>query len=91
MGAKEWTVRIDLDEDGDETSARATLTANGGAQVTGSGRARRNPADPAVAEIGDELAASRALADLAAKLATMTRHDIAGTKADSPSPPSRSW
>jgi hypothetical protein len=90
MEAKEWIVRINLDEDGDETSARATLTTDGGGQATGTGRARRNPADPAVAEIGDELAASRALADLSAKLAAMTRHDIAGSAPDSP-PPARSW
>ncbi|WP_345151327.1 dsRBD fold-containing protein [Nonomuraea rubra] len=33
-------------EAGDDTSAQATLTTAKGEQVTGTGRARRNPADP---------------------------------------------
>lgn len=86
MVAKEWTVRIRLDEEGDDTTARATLTTGDGSEVTGTGQARRNPADAAVPEIGDELAASRALADLAGKLAIITNQDIA----DSP-PANRSW
>ncbi|MFB4281601.1 dsRBD fold-containing protein [Nonomuraea sp. MTCD27] len=90
MEAKEWTVRISLAEDGDDTAARATLTMGNGDRVTGTGRARRNPADPAVPEIGDELAASRALADLAERLAVITKHDISETTAESPAP-TRSW
>ncbi|PZG16152.1 DUF1876 domain-containing protein [Nonomuraea aridisoli] len=76
MQAKEWTVRVHLDEEGDDTRARATL-ATGKDRVIGTGHAKRNPADPSVPEIGDELAASRALADLAGKLAVITKHDIA--------------
>ncbi|MEV4170861.1 HAD-IA family hydrolase [Nonomuraea sp. NPDC049709] len=90
MEAKEWTVRISLAEDGDDTAARATLTMGNGDRVTGTGRARRNPADPAVPEIGDELAASRALADLAERLAVITKHDISETTAEFPAP-TRSW
>ncbi|WP_344495998.1 dsRBD fold-containing protein [Nonomuraea monospora] len=40
-------------------------------------------------EIGDELAASRALADLASKLAVITQRDI--TELADPPTPSRSW
>jgi hypothetical protein len=104
MEAKQWTVRIQLTEDGDDTTARAVLTTGDGADVagsgrarhvsgsgrarhvSGSGRARRNPADPSMPGVGDELAVSRALADLSEKLAADARHDIP----DSPVPP-RSW
>ncbi|WP_442939211.1 DUF1876 domain-containing protein [Nonomuraea sp. SYSU D8015] len=82
-------MRIRLTEDGDDTSAQAALITDDGTEVTGNGHARRNPSDPAVPVIGDELAASRALADLAEKLAVITQRDIASS-ADSPAPP-RSW
>ncbi|MBF8190429.1 DUF1876 domain-containing protein [Nonomuraea sp. K274] len=92
MEAKEWSVRVHIAEEGDDTSAKATLTTRDGTRVTGEGRARRNPADPSVPEIGDELAVSRALGDLADKLAVITRHDIADSvhPADSATQ-NRSW
>ncbi|MGA4993302.1 DUF1876 domain-containing protein [Nonomuraea bangladeshensis] len=89
MRAKEWNVRLELTEDGDDTSARAELVTDAGVEVTGQGRARRNPSDPSVPLIGDELAASRALADLAEQLALTTRKDIASSAETSA--PSRSW
>jgi hypothetical protein len=89
MRAKEWTVRIQLTEDGDDTSARAELTADDGARLTGDGHARRNPSDPSVPVIGDELAVARALADLSEKLAMITKRDIADS-AETPVA-SRSW
>ncbi|MDP4508172.1 dsRBD fold-containing protein [Nonomuraea turcica] len=89
MKAKEWNVRILLTEDGDDTAARAALTTDDDTVITGNGRARRNPSDPAVPEIGDELAAARALADLAERLAVITQRDIASS-ADFPTS-SRSW
>ncbi|MGI5288745.1 DUF1876 domain-containing protein [Nonomuraea polychroma] len=89
MKEKEWNVRILLTEDGDDTAARAALTIDDGTVIRGDGRARRNPSDPAVPEIGDELAASRALADLAERLAVITQRDIASS-ADFPAQ-SRSW
>ncbi|MDX3387237.1 DUF1876 domain-containing protein [Streptomyces niveiscabiei] len=73
MEAKEWTVRIYLTQEGDETRARAVLTTRDTSKLTGRGLARRNPVDRPVPEIGDELAASRALEDLAIRL-----HDVAG-------------
>ncbi|MGW5160511.1 DUF1876 domain-containing protein [Nonomuraea wenchangensis] len=89
MRAKEWNVRLELTEDGDDTSARAELVTDDGVEVTGQGRARRNPSDPSVPMIGDELAASRALADLAEQLALTTRRDIASSVETST--PNRSW
>ncbi|MGH2547586.1 MAG: DUF1876 domain-containing protein [Acidimicrobiales bacterium] len=60
-------VEISLKEDADHTDARVTLTL-GDTTYTGSGRARRHPADPNVPVIGEELASARALSDLAHKL-----------------------
>jgi hypothetical protein len=59
---------IELAEDRDHTEARATLELNG-QSFTGTGRAQRNPADPNVPVIGEELAIARALSDLAQELA----------------------
>ncbi|MEU6538503.1 DUF1876 domain-containing protein [Streptomyces sp. NPDC047000] len=67
--AKEWRLHLYLAEDEDEgtTKARVVLDTKTGS-VTGTGTARRNPADSDVPEIGDELAAGRALHDLARRL-----------------------
>lgn len=64
---KVWSVEVLLDETPDETQAEAILHVEG-ERYAGWGRARRNPADPAVPRIGEELAAARALNDLAHKL-----------------------
>jgi hypothetical protein len=58
-----WTVVITFTEDENTTRADATLTA-GAVELTGWGRARRNPSDPDVPAIGEELAAARALSEL---------------------------
>jgi hypothetical protein len=60
-------IRLHLTEDEDHTEARANLMLRG-ATFTGWGRSRRNPVDPNVPMIGEELAAARALSDLAHKL-----------------------
>lgn len=86
MEAKQWIVRIQLTEDGDDTSARAVLTTPDGTQVVGSGHTHRNPADPSMPVIGDEVAVARALTDLAGKLAADVRHELG----DGPMP-TRSW
>ncbi|MCF3132365.1 DUF1876 domain-containing protein [Streptomyces olivochromogenes] len=76
MDAKQWTVQIFITEDGDDTQARAVLTTRDTATVTGRGHARRNPLDRPIPEIGDELAASRALEDLAVRLHDVASDDI---------------
>ncbi|MGD3110670.1 dsRBD fold-containing protein [Streptomyces sp. YGL11-2] len=45
-------------------------------KLTGHGTARWNPEDPNVPEIGDELAAIRAMSDLAAQLARTAYGDL---------------
>jgi len=60
-------IEIAFEEDGEHTEARAILSIRG-ATFTGSGRARRNPSDPELPLVGEELATARALSDLAHKL-----------------------
>ncbi len=62
--SKVWTVEIALEESAEETEAKATLGI-ADRRVGGWGRARRNPSDPDVPRVGEELAAARALSDLA--------------------------
>ena len=77
---KQWsiTVEIDEDEDEDSTLANLTLSTPAGHVVTGVGTAQRNPHDPRVPEIGDELAVARALRNLAERLLHTTEKDISG-------------
>jgi hypothetical protein len=63
-----WTVDVFVGEDDGQTYAEAALNDDIGNHVFGAGRARLNPADPDVPEIGDELAVARALLDLGHRL-----------------------
>ena len=74
--AKTWTVQVLIEEDGDFTNAAAVLSSGATERLRGSGNARRNPSDPAIPEIGDELATSRALADLAHQLLETAASDL---------------
>ncbi|MEE1759266.1 DUF1876 domain-containing protein [Streptomyces sp. SP17KL33] len=76
MEAKQWTVQVYISEEGDETHARAVLATRDTSRLTGRGVARRNPIDRPIPEIGDELAASRALEDLAIRLHDVASDDI---------------
>jgi hypothetical protein len=60
-------IELTFAEDGDHTNALAWVVIRG-ATFTGSGRARRNPVDVNLPMIGEELAAARALSDLAHRL-----------------------
>ncbi|MFG3496527.1 DUF1876 domain-containing protein [Streptomyces sp. NPDC047928] len=71
----EWKINMEMLEDEGTTEARAVLDT-GTARLTGHGNARRNPEDPDVPIIGDELAASRAMSDLARQLMRMAYKDI---------------
>ncbi len=73
----EWTVHLYLSEDEGTTKARVVLDT-GTRSLTGQGVAHRNPADTDVPEIGAELAAGRAMSDLAQHLVTIAQHDIEG-------------
>jgi hypothetical protein len=76
MTTKTWTVEVHLDEQGDDTFADAVLTAGRPGDLHGRGTSRRNPSDEAAPQIGDELAAARALSDLAHELLSAAAQDI---------------
>jgi hypothetical protein len=57
-------VELRFEEDDTHTEARATLATAAGT-FTGQGTARRNPIDANIPLVGEELAAARALMDLA--------------------------
>jgi hypothetical protein len=67
MESSDVDIRLHFSEDEDHTEARASLVLRG-ATFTGWGRSRRNPVDPNVPVVGEELAAARALSDLVHKL-----------------------
>lgn len=76
MTTKTWTVQVTLDEDADETIADATISLDNKMEVRGHGVSRRNPHDESVPRIGEELAAARALSDLAHQLLATAATDI---------------
>ena len=67
-GNDDWLVSLSVAETDGQTRAEARLVMSGGAELAGHGQARRNPADREVARIGAQLAAARALSDLAGQL-----------------------
>ncbi|MER6090412.1 DUF1876 domain-containing protein [Streptomyces bluensis] len=87
----EWKVRLYLFEDEGTTKAQVVLD-NGTTVLTGQGAAHRNPADVDVPEIGDELAAGRAMHHLAQQLVNAAERDIEGMGATAPgSHPVAGW
>lgn len=78
MHVKTWHVEIFIFEDEEErrTRAKAVLHTDAGTELHYTGQTRRNPRDPEVPEIGDELATARALSGLAHELLEATAEDI---------------
>ena len=62
----------------------SSSTISGDKVVNGHAEAHRNPHDPSVPEIGDELAAGRALADLGQQLIHMAAIDVGALAASGP-------
>ncbi|MEV6327909.1 DUF1876 domain-containing protein [Streptomyces sp. NPDC051909] len=77
----EWKVGLDLVEESGRTKAEARLDT-GTSTLTGHGSARCNPADVDVPVIGDDLAASRAMKDLAGKLMREANREMEAVGAD---------
>jgi len=73
---KRWSVDVFVDEQDGSTYAEARLHTNDKTHLVGVGRARLNPADHDIPEIGDELAVARALSDLAHRLLIAAAADI---------------
>jgi Domain of unknown function (DUF1876) len=72
----DWPIHLSIASLDDQTLARVTLTT-GDNVLTAEGVAIRNPHDSNVPEIGHELAAGRALAELARQLVTAAAVDVA--------------
>jgi hypothetical protein len=72
-----WQVEISIHEEDGRTRAEARLTKDG-VGLIGHGLARRNPDDQEVTQIGEEIAAARALSDLAHQLLSDAAGQIEG-------------
>lgn len=82
----QWTIALVFEEDQDHTTATASVTTPAGAQLQGSGQARRNPHDRPVARIGEEVAGARALSNLAHELLEYAAREIeSNVRRDDPS------
>ncbi|MFE0188336.1 MULTISPECIES: dsRBD fold-containing protein [unclassified Streptomyces] len=79
----EWPVRLTLVEEDGTTTARAVLTT-ATTTFTGHGTARCSPEDRDIPEIGDEIAAGRALRDLAGQLLRVADEELEGVGAAPP-------
>ncbi|MFI5100705.1 MAG: dsRBD fold-containing protein [Actinomycetes bacterium] len=77
---RSWQVRVDLFESGGETTAHAVLSTEAPTQLDARGTAHRRSSDPDVPEIGDEIAAARALRRLADLLLGTAAEDIAAVE-----------
>jgi hypothetical protein len=73
---KRWTVDVLVNDDGGRTYAEACLQSGDDTRLVGVGRAKLNPDDRDIPEIGDELAAARALCDLGQRLLLAASNDI---------------
>jgi hypothetical protein len=72
-----WRVSVAFNEDADRTRADAILeTAN--QRFHGFGQAKRASGDPSIPVVGEELAAARALSDLAHQLLQAAAERIEG-------------
>ena len=76
---REWSVRVTIFEQGDDTTATVALLADSPEALTARGASRRSGTDAGVAHIGDEVAVARALRRLADHLLTRAEHDIEST------------
>ena len=75
MQATTWIVTITFSESDDKTRADAILEGAPD-DLRGWGRARRSPGDPDLPAVGEEVAAARALSDLAHHLLEGAAHRI---------------
>jgi len=73
---KRWRVEVFLGEHDGQTYAEARLHTELGDHLLGVGRARLNPNDYDIPEIGDEIAVARALTDLGHRLLITAAQDI---------------
>jgi hypothetical protein len=75
--AQTTTVQISLEEDEEHTEAHASLRLRE-RDFVARGQARRNPHDPNVPVVGEELAVARALSELSHQLLAAAAETIEG-------------
>jgi hypothetical protein len=75
-----WQVRLDIFESGPQTSAHAVLVTDAPDHLDATGSAHRKAGDADIPEIGDEIAAARALRELADVLLGTAADDIAAVE-----------
>lgn len=75
---KQWRVDVLIGENDGRTYVEARLITEIGDRLVGVGRSEVGPDDYDVPEIGDEVAAARALCDLGTKLLGTASDDIEG-------------
>lgn len=73
---RRWTVEVFVGEEDGRTYAEASLRDDIGNHILGTGRAKLNPEDHDVPEIGDEIAVARALMNLGHRLLNTAAEDI---------------
>jgi len=83
---QEWKVGLFLSEEDGTTKARAVLDT-GTTTLTGHGTAHCSPQDVDVPEIGDDLAAGRAMHSLARQLMKTADRELEAMGAGPPEPP----
>jgi hypothetical protein len=88
--AKKWTLHLYLSEHDPATTAEAVLDT-GENVLQSHAEAHRSPYDTAVPEIGDELAAGRALIALGHRLVRAAVGDITAAGAPEEPPPAPLW
>jgi len=81
-----WHVEVEFQEDDTSTNAAVLLRLPDSSELRARGNAKRNPADPAQPRIGEEIAAARALSDLAHQLSGQGRRRDRGSDAQTDAP-----
>jgi hypothetical protein len=73
-----WLVKVYIAEIDGQTHAEARLVMPGDDELVGRGEARRNPGDREITQVGEQIAAARALSDLTGKLLHAAATSIEG-------------
>jgi hypothetical protein len=76
METNNWQIDVTFREDDVRTDATATIRLADGSELSSNGYARRNPSDPARPQIGEEIAAARALSHLVHELLDKAANEL---------------
>ncbi|WP_329494272.1 DUF1876 domain-containing protein [Kitasatospora herbaricolor] len=71
-----WHIEMEFREEGSRTAAAALLRLADGSELRAHGFTSRHPADSEQLRVGEEIAAARALNDLASQLLTKAHAEI---------------